>query len=219
MTKFLPILSFAVLLGACNTNPNAISDAQASAPVQQAAPDTTGMAQFYAWKAQNELAMMKPADEPVQYVQTASSNSTKKAVNHTPARKSSSAKRSSGSGSSGANTGSVDGSNGQGGSANSESSGTAQAPAKKGMSKAAKGAIIGGAGGAIAGAVINKKNRVAGAVIGGVIGAGGGYVIGRQMDKKDAQKTQETSKEPNLAGIFGSGIPKIPTGTSQYSLQ
>jgi CRISPR/Cas system CSM-associated protein Csm4 (group 5 of RAMP superfamily) len=61
------------------------------------------------------------------------------------------------------------------------------AKAKKGWSKAAKGAVIGGAGGAIAGAVINKRNRAAGAVIGGVIGAGGGYVIGRGMDKKDGR--------------------------------
>ena len=61
------------------------------------------------------------------------------------------------------------------------------AKAKKGWSKAAKGAVIGGAGGAIAGAVINKRNRAAGAVIGGVIGAGGGYAIGRSMDKKDGR--------------------------------
>jgi hypothetical protein len=60
-------------------------------------------------------------------------------------------------------------------------------PAKKGMSKAAKGAIIGGAGGAVLGAVINKKNRVAGGVIGGVIGAGVGYGIGRSQDKKDGR--------------------------------
>jgi hypothetical protein len=63
-----------------------------------------------------------------------------------------------------------------------------QSPAKKkGWSKSAKGAVIGGASGAILGAVINKKNRAAGAVIGGVIGAGGGYVIGRTMDKKDGR--------------------------------
>ena len=41
--------------------------------------------------------------------------------------------------------------------------------------------------GAAGGAVINKKNRVAGAVIGAVLGAGGGYVVGRQMDKKDGR--------------------------------
>lgn len=67
----------------------------------------------------------------------------------------------------------------------SESQNTAKA--KKGWSKAAKGAVIGGASGAILGAVINKRNRAAGAVIGGVIGGGGGYVIGRRMDKKDGR--------------------------------
>jgi len=61
------------------------------------------------------------------------------------------------------------------------------AKAKKGWSKAAKGAVIGGAGGAVIGAVINKRNRAAGAAIGGVIGAGGGYVLGRSMDKKDGR--------------------------------
>ena len=57
---------------------------------------------------------------------------------------------------------------------------------KKGWSKAAKGAVIGGGAGAIAGAVISKK-PVKGAVIGGVIGAGAGYIIGRSKDKKDGR--------------------------------
>lgn len=60
-------------------------------------------------------------------------------------------------------------------------------PAKKGWSKTAKGAVIGGVVGAGAGAVINKKNRAAGAVIGGVVGAGAGAVIGNEMDKKDGR--------------------------------
>ena len=63
----------------------------------------------------------------------------------------------------------------------------AAAPRKKGWSKAAKGAVIGGATGAVAGAIINKRNRAAGAVIGGVAGAGVGYGIGRSKDKKDGR--------------------------------
>lgn len=63
--------------------------------------------------------------------------------------------------------------------------GTTTAPAKKGISKAAKGAIIGGVGGAVAGAVIGKNAK--GAVIGGVVGAAGGYIIGRSKDKKDGR--------------------------------
>lgn len=58
---------------------------------------------------------------------------------------------------------------------------------RRGISKTAKGAIIGGTGGAVVGAVVNKKDRVAGAVIGGVIGAGAGAVIGRQADKRDGR--------------------------------
>lgn len=56
---------------------------------------------------------------------------------------------------------------------------------KKGISKAAKGAIIGGVGGAVAGAVIGKNAK--GAVIGGVVGAAGGYIIGRKKDRNDGR--------------------------------
>ncbi len=56
---------------------------------------------------------------------------------------------------------------------------------KKGISDAAKGAAIGGVGGAIAGAVIGKGTK--GAVLGGVIGAAGGYILGRSKDKKSGR--------------------------------
>ena len=69
----------------------------------------------------------------------------------------------------------------------SQSENPAKAPEKKGWSKAAKGAVIGGGSGAVLGAVINKRNRAIGAVIGGVIGGGVGYGIGRGMDKKDGR--------------------------------
>ncbi|MCX2574489.1 YMGG-like glycine zipper-containing protein [Pedobacter sandarakinus] len=62
--------------------------------------------------------------------------------------------------------------------------GTTQPTAKKkGWSDAAKGAVIGGAAGAVGGALIDKK-KGRGAVIGGLVGAGGGYLIGRGEDKK-----------------------------------
>ena len=72
------------------------------------------------------------------------------------------------------------------------STGTETAPAaepakKKGISNTAKGAIIGGVGGAVAGAVIGKNAK--GAVIGGVIGAAGGYILGKKKDKKQAADT------------------------------
>ncbi|ROI00709.1 YMGG-like glycine zipper-containing protein [Chryseobacterium daecheongense] len=66
----------------------------------------------------------------------------------------------------------------------SSSQGTTQ---KKGMSKAAKGTIIGTVGGAAAGAIISKKNRGLGAVIGGVVGGATGYTIGRSQDRKDGR--------------------------------
>lgn len=69
----------------------------------------------------------------------------------------------------------------------SESQNQAKTTQKKGWSKSAKGAVIGGASGAILGAVINKRNRTTGAIIGGVIGAGAGYGIGKTMDKKDGR--------------------------------
>ena len=50
-------------------------------------------------------------------------------------------------------------------------------PHKK-MSSQAKGAIIGGAGGAVAGGIIG--HGVGGALVGGAIGAGGGYIIGNE---------------------------------------
>jgi hypothetical protein len=80
-------------------------------------------------------------------------------------------------------------SNSGGGSGNNSSassgSGTTATPAKKkGISKAAQGAIIGGVGGAVAGAVIGKGK---GAVIGGVVGAAGGYIIGRSKDRKSGR--------------------------------
>ena len=47
-----------------------------------------------------------------------------------------------------------------------------------------QGAAVGGAGGAVAGAVIGgEKHRWLGALIGGALGATGGYLIGAQVDK------------------------------------
>jgi hypothetical protein len=63
---------------------------------------------------------------------------------------------------------------------------TPEVKKKKGWSDAAKGATIGGVGGAVAGAVISK-NKGKGAVIGGVIGAAGGYILGRKADKKSGR--------------------------------
>lgn len=63
---------------------------------------------------------------------------------------------------------------------------TANFSAQAQVSKQGKGAIIGGAGGAVAGALIGKS--VGGAVIGGAIGAGGGYIIGNEARKREEKR-------------------------------
>jgi uncharacterized protein YcfJ len=56
------------------------------------------------------------------------------------------------------------------------------------VSNRAKGAIIGGAGGAIAGGLIG--HNVGGALIGAGLGAGAGYVIGDAKDRSNLRKRQ-----------------------------
>lgn len=91
----------------------------------------------------------------------------------------------------------------QSGSYSSGTSNSAKAPEKpKGLSSAAKGAIIGGVAGAGAGAIIDKKKPLRGAVIGAAAGAGVGYTIGRDGDRKSGRVEQardyrEYKKESN----------------------
>jgi hypothetical protein len=60
--------------------------------------------------------------------------------------------------------------------------------------KQEQGAVIGGVGGAVAGAAIGKNNRVLGALIGGALGAGGGYLIGANWDKINGKKKEDADK-------------------------
>ena len=71
--------------------------------------------------------------------------------------------------------------------ANNSGGGTysTQPAPRRGISKAAKGAIIGGVGGAVIGGVIGKNAK--GAIIGGAAGAAGGYIIGRGKDRRDGR--------------------------------
>ncbi|WP_214069937.1 hypothetical protein [Mucilaginibacter sp. dw_454] len=55
------------------------------------------------------------------------------------------------------------------------------AQAQHKISSQGKGAIIGGAGGAVVGGIIG--HGVGGALIGGAVGAGGGYIIGNEHRK------------------------------------
>ena len=157
MKKFIPILLViavaAIAVTACNSKPPADTDGKVLTYV-----DTTGLAAFQAWKAQNELK-----DPNVYYVQ-----GNEVVPTYTPpVKKKTVVKRTTSSASSG--------------SMNSVSSYPAK---KKGWSRKAKGAAIGGGAGAILGAVVNKKSRVKGGIFGGLLGAGLGYVIGNEMDRK-----------------------------------
>lgn len=69
---------------------------------------------------------------------------------------------------------------------NEKTSTTSTSSQKKGWSKGAQGAVIGGATGAVGGAIISKKKGT-GAAIGAVVGAAGGYIIGHEKDKKDGR--------------------------------
>ena len=163
------IVTIAAFFTACSSNPQAGDEGTAAANTRTYIADTSGLAEFQAWKSYkadmaaseyrlgNAEPAVKPAvSKPAATRKTSSSNSTNTSNDKV-----------------------------------SNTSNTSTAPVaqkqKKGWSKAAKGAAIGAGSGAVIGAVVNKKNRVAGAVIGGVAGAGVGYGIGRTMDKKDGR--------------------------------
>jgi hypothetical protein len=153
MKKVLSIITItaviAVVMAACKNN-------TATAPVST--QDTAGLAQFQAWKFQEEQSRFQAWKMEQEQLSVAS----KKPV----VRKKTTASS---------------------GTMNSSSTHTAETAKKKGWSKAAKGAAIGGATGAVLGVIINKRNRVAGGVIGGILGGGLGYGLGRSKDKKDGR--------------------------------
>ncbi|HWZ35367.1 MAG TPA: glycine zipper domain-containing protein [Mucilaginibacter sp.] len=68
-----------------------------------------------------------------------------------------------------------------------------QAQQHKPMSSQAKGAIIGGAGGAVIGGI--ASHSAGGALIGGAIGAGGGYIIGNEHRRSVEKKRRAAYRE------------------------
>ena len=93
--------------------------------------------------------------------------------------------------------------------------------------KTGKGAAIGGAGGAAAGAGIGalvggKNGALAGAAIGAVAGTATGAAIGRHMDKKEAKLRQQV-KSANIQRVGNDLIVRFPSGilfdSNQYSLK
>jgi hypothetical protein len=154
--------SLAFTMAACNTTPQ-------QSQVTLKNTDTTGLAAFQAYKQ----AQMFNAASIASYTAAATAPQTRVVTKYVPVR-STSTRRYNSSTSSASRPVVM----------NSQSSNAAK---KRGWSKAAKGAVIGGVVGAGTGAVVNKKNRAVGAVIGGVLGAGAGYGIGRGMDKRDGR--------------------------------
>ena len=156
LLHLLPVLMVAaILMAACNGKPQI--DANSGKVLTYT--DTLGLANFQKWKTQNELK------DPTVYYNQGNEVVPTQAAQRTsaPVRRSTATKS---------------------GSMNSVAQYPAKTSVKKGWSRKAKGAVIGGGGGAILGAVINKKNRLVGGALGGVIGAGLGYVIGNELDKK-----------------------------------
>ena len=95
--------------------------------------------------------------------------------------------------------------------------GNGTGPRKTGMSKTAKGGLLGAGGGAVVGGVLGrviggKSGTAAGAIIGAAVGGTGGALIGRNMDKEAAelQKDMQNAKVERVGeGIkitFDSGI-------------
>lgn len=78
---------------------------------------------------------------------------------------------------------------------------SAQAQQKK-VSPQAKGAIIGGIGGAAAGALINKRNRAVGGIVGGVVGGAGGYAVGKSIDNKNKARAAEADAANARAAAY-----------------
>ena len=191
MKKLLPFLSLALFTAAaCNTAPQIADKTSPVEPSAITAPaqDTSGMAEFKAWKAQNELASMAAYQGEAQPV-AASKPAVKRSVASSSVKKASKpVKKATAPSQNTSSSGNTASSGNEGvGSTGAGTQETAKVEKKEGWSKSAKGAVIGGVVGAAGGAVINKKNRVLGAVIGGVVGAAGGYGIGRGMDKKDGR--------------------------------
>jgi outer membrane protein OmpA-like peptidoglycan-associated protein len=88
-------------------------------------------------------------------------------------------------------------------------SGNGTGERKTGMSKTAKGGIIGAGSGAVVGGVIGRviggnSGTAAGAIIGAAVGGTGGALIGRRMDKQ-AEELQRDMKNAKVERV-GEGI-------------
>src|SRR5438309_641950 len=126
MKQFIPILSLAILMTACTSNPNT-NTTSAATEVQQAPTitvDTVGLAQFQQWRATNELAALN--EYKASALQNAIPVKRTKKYFSTPMPQVQSGNTTS------ANTATSPASgNTEGGAISSEASNTAKAPVKK----------------------------------------------------------------------------------------
>ena len=203
MKKILPlsIISLSLFFTACKQNKDmAVSQnmvpidtasmpvATASADISKAQPGEKIRERIVYVDRPAAKAVTAPAKQPVAatnptVVAPAAAQPKKDSIVSTGASTSSGTFPSSGNGS-GTNVGSGSGTSGLPG----QTTTNAPAPQVKkntgwGWSNEAKGAAIGGVGGAVAGAILSKK-KGKGALIGGMVGAVGGLIIGNSMDKK-----------------------------------
>jgi Glycine zipper len=163
MKRTLPFIAILMLLlAACQYRPTGADPNNSNTVLT----DTTGLAQFQAWKAQNELKPISQYSGNYQPYQ----QPTKTVVYYVPQR-----------------SNSVSHYRTYSNSMTSENSHTARVVQRRGWSKAAKGTVIGAGGGAVLGALINKKNPLVGGIIGGVLGGAAGFGIGHHMDKVDGR--------------------------------
>lgn len=87
----------------------------------------------------------------------------------------------------------------------------------KKLSDQGRGAIIGGAGGAVAGGLIG--HGVKGALIGGAIGAGGGYIIGNEHRKHEAKEQAAERAAQRRAYLRGRRSAHTHTYAAKYKYQ
>ncbi len=74
-----------------------------------------------------------------------------------------------------------------------------------------QGAVIGGVGGALAGALVaGGDDRLIGGLIGGALGAGGGYLIGMKVDEKNGKDSEKKRDEAVRAGKEAEANPATP---------
>ena len=151
------ILPVVALAGFMVACNNPNPDAKVESPQNTIILDTAGLAQFQAWKVMNERVSI---EETFGNQEAVAAPVVKRKTTSTRPKTVA---------------------------MNSSSTHEAKVAKKKGWSKAAKYAVIGGGSGAVLGAVINKKDRVKGGVVGGVVLGGLGYIIGRSQDKKDGR--------------------------------